>query len=55
MEYPEYPGYNEFYEMKRYLDQYNIPYNINTDGYEGDIETYLSVSMDNLEKKRLIQ
>ena len=55
VEDPEYPGYDEFYEMKEYLDQYNIPYNINTDDYEGDMETYLSVSMDNLEKKRLMQ
>jgi hypothetical protein len=56
VEDPEYPGYDEFYEMKEYLDQYNIPYNISSYNYEGDeFETYLSVSMDNLEKKRLIQ
>jgi hypothetical protein len=56
VEDPEYPGYDEFYEMKGYLDQYNIPYNISSYNYEGDeYETYLSVSMDNLEKKRLIQ
>jgi hypothetical protein len=55
MEYPEYPGYNEFYEMKEYLDQYKIPYNIDTYNDEDETETYLSVSMDNLEKKRLIQ
>jgi hypothetical protein len=56
VEDPEYPGYGEFYEMKEYLDQYNIPYNTDTYNYEGDeFETYLSVSMDNLEKKRLIQ
>lgn len=56
VEDPEYPGYDEFYEMKEYLDQHNIPYNTDTYNYEGDeFETYLSVSMDNLEKKRLIQ
>jgi hypothetical protein len=55
VEDPEYPGYDTFQEMKKYLDQYNIPYNINTDDYEGDMETYLSVSMDNLEKRNLIQ
>jgi homoserine trans-succinylase len=55
MEYPEYPGYNEFYEMKEYLDQYKIPYNIDTYNDEDETETYLSVSMDDLEKKRLMQ
>jgi hypothetical protein len=56
VEDPEYPGYDGFYEMKGYLDQYNIPYNISSYNYEGDeYETYLSVSMDNLEKKRLMQ
>ena len=55
VEDPEYPGYGEFYEMKEYLDQYNIPYNIDTYNDEDEPETYLSVSMDNLEKKRLIK
>lgn len=47
--------YEPFLEMLRYLDQNQIPYNKETDEYEGDEETYISVSFDNLKKRNLVQ
>jgi hypothetical protein len=44
-----------FLEMLQYLDQNGIKYNIQTYADEGDVETYISVSLDSLEKRNLIQ
>jgi len=44
-----------FLEMLQYLDRSGVKYNIQTYNDEDEVETYISVSYDNLKERNLIQ